>query len=47
MLRYTLPFLFSVLHINLFFFFYLGCGDTVPTGIANSNVRIVFYTDDE
>ena len=27
--------------------FYLGWGDTVPTGIAVSNLRIVFPTDDE
>ena len=30
---------------SFFFFFNLGWADTVPTGIANSNVRIVriFY----
>ena len=35
---------FPCSHINLclfFFFFYLGWGDTVPVGIANSNVRVV------
>ena len=51
MLRYVLPVLIPVLNINLclvcFFFFSLMWCDTVPTGIANSNVRIVFPKDDE
>ena len=48
MLRYVLPVLFPVPHINIcLVIICLGWGDTVPPGIANSNVRIVFPTGDE